>query len=113
MDSGDFSLPASAPAIPSAPAPSPGPRPGENPFGEPARGPAPARNLRKRLGGVFAAIAAMIAAPSALSFSRRRERLGFPNAAEGDVGSGGAVANQGCCGGSIVITVSHPALPAP
>jgi Zn-dependent protease len=61
MDSGDFSLPASAPAIPSTPAPSPGPRPGENPFGEPARGPAPVRNLRKRLGGVFAAIAAMIA----------------------------------------------------
>jgi Zn-dependent protease len=61
MDSGDFSLPASAPAIPSTPAPSPGPRPGENPFGEPARGPAPVRNLRKRLGGVFAAIAAIIA----------------------------------------------------
>jgi Zn-dependent protease len=61
MDSGDFSLPASAPAIPSTPAPSPGPQPGENPFGEPARRPAPARNLRKRLGGVFAAIAAMIA----------------------------------------------------
>jgi Zn-dependent protease len=61
MDSGDFSLPAPAPAIPSTPAPSPGPRPGENPFGEPARGPAPARNLRKRLGGAFAAIAAVIA----------------------------------------------------
>jgi Zn-dependent protease len=61
MDSGDFSLPAPAPAIPSTPAPSPGPRPGENPFGEPARGPAPVRNLRKRLGGAFAAIAAVIA----------------------------------------------------
>jgi Zn-dependent protease len=61
MDSGDFSLPAPAPAIPSTPAPSPGPRPGENPFGEPARGPAPMRNLRKRLGGAFAAIAAVIA----------------------------------------------------
>jgi len=61
MDSGDFSLPASAPAIPSTPAPSHGPRPGESPFGEPARGPAPVRNLRKRLGGMFAAIAAVIA----------------------------------------------------
>jgi Zn-dependent protease len=61
MDSGDFSLPASAPAIPSTPAPSHGPRPGENPFGEPARGPAPVRNLRKRLGSVLAAIAAIIA----------------------------------------------------
>ncbi len=61
MDSGDFSLPAPAPAVPSTPAPSPGPRPGENPFGEPARGPAPMRNLRKRLGGAFAAIAAVIA----------------------------------------------------
>src|ERR1700682_1964656 len=61
MDSGDFSLPAPAPAIPSTPAPSPGARPGENPFGEPARGPAPVRNLRKRLGGAFAAIAAVIA----------------------------------------------------
>jgi Zn-dependent protease len=61
MDSGDFSLPAPAPAVPGTPAPSPGPRPGENPFGESARGPAPIRNLRKRLGGAFAAIAAVIA----------------------------------------------------
>jgi Zn-dependent protease len=60
MDSRDFSLPASAPVIPNAPAP-PSPRSGENPFGEPARGPAPVRNLRKRLGGVFAALAALVA----------------------------------------------------
>jgi Zn-dependent protease len=61
MDSGDLSIPASAPAIPGGSAPTPALRPGENPFGEPARGPAPVRNLRKRIGSIFAAAAAMIA----------------------------------------------------
>jgi Zn-dependent protease len=61
MDSSDLSFSAPAPAIPTAPPPSSGPRPGENPFGEPARGPAPVRNLRKRIGSVLAAIAAVIA----------------------------------------------------
>jgi Zn-dependent protease len=38
-------------------------RPGENPFGEPAHhtAPAPVRNLRKRIGSAFAAIAALFA----------------------------------------------------
>ena len=61
MDSGDFSLPAAAPAVPSGQPSAPVARPGENPFGEPARGPAPLRNMRKRIGSIFAAIAAVIA----------------------------------------------------
>ncbi|MFI4977065.1 MAG: site-2 protease family protein [Solirubrobacterales bacterium] len=61
MDSGDLSIPASAPGIPGGPAPAPALRPGENPFGEPARRPAPVRDLRKRIGSIVAAVAALIA----------------------------------------------------
>jgi Zn-dependent protease len=61
MDSGDLSLPASAPVIPGAPPSAPARRLDENPFGEPARGPAPARNARKRLGSILAAVAAVVA----------------------------------------------------
>jgi Zn-dependent protease len=58
MESGDLSIPTATTAISSGP---PAARPGENPFGEPGRQPAPMRNLRKRIGSVFAAIAAVIA----------------------------------------------------
>jgi len=61
MDSGDLSIPAAAPAIPSGPPSSPVARPGENPFGEPASRPAPVRNLRRRIGSILAAIGAAIA----------------------------------------------------
>jgi Zn-dependent protease len=60
MDSGEISLHPPAPALPGGPPTAPVARPGENPFGEPAHptGGA-ARNLRRRLGGVLAAIVAV------------------------------------------------------
>jgi Zn-dependent protease len=61
MDSGDLSIPASAPGIAGGAPPAPGVRHGENPFGEPARGPQPVRNLRKRIGSIIAGAAALIA----------------------------------------------------
>jgi Zn-dependent protease len=61
MDSGDLSIPASAPAMPAGPPHAPALSPGENPFGEPTRGPAPARNIRKRIGSILAAAVALIA----------------------------------------------------
>src|SRR5271154_3780373 len=62
MESHEVSLQSPAP-LQSGPPPVPAPRPGENPFGEPPHrtAPAPVRNLRKRIGSVFAAIAAAIA----------------------------------------------------
>jgi Zn-dependent protease len=60
MDSGEISLHPPASALPGGPPTAPVARPGENPFGEPAHptGGA-ARNLRRRLGGVLAAIVAV------------------------------------------------------
>jgi Zn-dependent protease len=60
MDSGDFSLPSSAPVIPSGTPASP-PHGGESPFGEPARGTSRVHNLRKRIGSILAAIVALFA----------------------------------------------------
>jgi Zn-dependent protease len=60
MDSGDFSLPSSAPVIPSGTAASP-PHGGDSPFGEPARGTSRVHNLRKRIGSILAAIVALFA----------------------------------------------------
>ena len=61
MDSSDLSLSPPAPALPGGAHSSPAPHRGENPFGEPVHGTAPARNMRKRIGGVLAAAAALIA----------------------------------------------------
>jgi Zn-dependent protease len=63
MDSREVSLHSPAPALPGGPPPVPATRPGENPFGEqPHRtAPAPVRNLRKRIGSAFAAIAVLFA----------------------------------------------------
>jgi Zn-dependent protease len=63
MDSPEVSLHSPAPALPGGPPPMPPLRPGENPFGEPPHrtAPAPVRNLRKRIGSAFAAIAALFA----------------------------------------------------
>jgi Zn-dependent protease len=58
MDSGDFSLPSSAPVIPSGTPASP-PHVGESPFGEPARGTSRVHKLRKRIGSILAAIVAL------------------------------------------------------
>ena len=61
MDSSEISVHPPAPALGSAPAPSPLPRPGENPFGEQPRRATPVRSLRKRIGSMLAAIAALVA----------------------------------------------------
>jgi Zn-dependent protease len=63
MDSPEVSLHSPAPALPGGPPALPVARPGENPFGEPPHrtAPAPVRNLRRRIGSGFAAIAALFA----------------------------------------------------
>jgi Zn-dependent protease len=71
MDSGDISLrsppravvPPALPGAPLVPGTVPGTHPGDNPFGEPgrARGKGPVRSLRKRIGGAFAGLLALLA----------------------------------------------------
>src|SRR6202051_3812239 len=61
MDSSEVSLHSPAPVLPGGPPGPPVPHPGDNPFGEPPQRTAPVRNLRKRIGGVLAAIGALIA----------------------------------------------------
>jgi Zn-dependent protease len=58
MDSGDFSLPSSAPTIPGGTPASPQ-HAGEDPFGEPAHRTSPIHRLRKRIGSILAAIVAL------------------------------------------------------
>jgi len=71
MDSGDLTYPSlggptasggerTSPPL-RAPVPAPAPQLGENPFGERPQRPQPVRSLRKRIGSIFAAIAAAIA----------------------------------------------------
>jgi Zn-dependent protease len=62
MENSELSLSAPGPALPGAPLPPGGTQAGENPFGEPARGAAAtAGNLRRRITGALAAVAALIA----------------------------------------------------
>jgi Zn-dependent protease len=61
MENSEFSLSSPAPVLPGTPLP-PGPaHPGEDPFGEPTHRTIGAGNLRKRIGGAVAAVAALIA----------------------------------------------------
>jgi Zn-dependent protease len=56
MDNPEASLPAASPLLPQPPPPAHG---GEGPFAEPSRGAAAGQRLRKRLGGLLAAIVAL------------------------------------------------------
>jgi Zn-dependent protease len=60
MESHEVSLHSPAP-LQGSPPPAPAGRPGENPFGERPQRAQPVRSLRKRIGSMFAAIAAAIA----------------------------------------------------
>jgi Zn-dependent protease len=62
MENNEFSFSSPAPVLPGTPLLPPGPaHPSEDPFGEPAHRAAGAGNLRKRIGGALAAVAALIA----------------------------------------------------
>jgi Zn-dependent protease len=61
MENSELSLSPPAPALPGAPLPPGGAHPGENPFGERAHRAGGAANLRKRISGALAAVAALIA----------------------------------------------------
>jgi Zn-dependent protease len=61
MENSEFSLSSPAPVLPGTPLPPGAAHPGEDPFGEPARRTGGAGNLRKRIGGALAAVAALIA----------------------------------------------------
>jgi Zn-dependent protease len=61
MDSSEISLHSPAPVLPGGAGGPPVQHPGDNPFGEPPQRTAPVRNLRKRIGGVLAAVVALVA----------------------------------------------------
>jgi Zn-dependent protease len=61
MENSEFSLSRPAPVLPGTPVPPGVPHSGEDPFGEPSRRTGAGGNLRKRIGGALAALAALIA----------------------------------------------------